>query len=426
LGPVTALAFSDDGRWLASSGGDAVDYYGRVSSSDGTTRLWRLTSKDPNNTSTVLVTGSRFPHLAFTPRSDWLAASSDDMSVRLLNMRTLSISLDPLNLGDEFKSIWFNNRFNIQGHWLYYPSQQNTVTDTTYVFLDLASQDPLTTLTTRAIATGPVFSPDGKWLAYTKTVSSDQNMMHSLNALLLENLDAGKLSDPQTLMPAKANHTYSGMIAFSPDSRWLLNINFTYISDWSALSNITLFDLRASDPTRSFQWSEDQIDNTYISFSGAPDTVFSPNNRWLAVNFVSGGRLIDLSQDDPTANPLSMQGTMVISFSPDGQMAAVVNSDGDVGIMNLLAENPIASITILNSGAVPTLDILMANSLEWPILEQLSFSPNGRWLLLVTCDKSQCLEGSKRVITLWDLTRPDPTSSMEQLPGFALAGDAGC
>ncbi len=415
LGPVTALAFSDDGLWLASSGGDAVDYYGKVSSGDGTTRLWRLTNKDPNESSMVLITGSRFPHLAFAPRSDWLAASSDDMSVRLFNMRTHSFSLDPLNLGDEIKSIWFNYEFNIQGRWLYYISSQNTRPDPTYDFLDLTAQDPLISITTRVIKNGPVFSPDGKWLAYTNTESAGENL-HSLNALLLENLDAGKLSEPQTLLPAKANHTNSGEIAFSPDSRWLLNINFTYVGEWSAISNITLFDLRASDPTRPFQWSEDHVDNTLIMFTGVPQTVFSPNNRWLAVNNISGGRLIDLSQGDPTATPLSMQETMVIDFSPDGQMAAVVNPDGDVGIMNLLVENPIASIKILDSGAVPTLDVLMGDSRDWPLLEQLSFSSNNRWLLLVTCDKSQCLEDSKRAITLWDITQSDPASAMELLP----------
>jgi WD40 repeat protein len=414
LGPVTALAFSADGHWLASSGGEATNSVGNVSSSDGTTRLWDLASDNPNVAPTVLITGSRFPRLAFTPSGNWLAASSGNTAVRLLDMRTLSFSLDPLNLGSAGGNTGFSFTFDNNEHWLSYLTQATTM-DSTYAFLDLAAPNPLTTITSLEKVSNPAFSPDGKWLAYNQTRSwvNDSGYPIPIDALLLANLTPGKNSAPQTLWPAETGSTYPYLVAFSPDSRWLLHFRTTTVG-WNL--TVLLYDLTASGDSPPNYRKDFPLDNQISYLSGIPNTLISLDSHWLAVNVT--GYLMDLAQNDLSTNPLTLRGYKIVSFSPDGQLASVIDPvTGDAGIIKMSSEDPVSSIIILKRIPVPAFPPSYLQG--WPIIQQFTFSSDNRWLLLVTCDKSQCLEDSQRTITLWDLAQSDPASKMEELPAPA-------
>ena len=76
--PVTALAFSPDGRWLATG------------SKDQTVRLWDLRAADPS-ANRIVLNGQHADvyALAFSPDGRWLAAGSLDAKARLWHIARL-------------------------------------------------------------------------------------------------------------------------------------------------------------------------------------------------------------------------------------------------------------------------------------------------------------------------------------------------
>ena len=75
--PVKSIAFSPDGRWLAST------------SADTTAKLWRLAEAGITAAATLRGHGSSVDAAQFSPDGKWLATGSADHAVRLWQMDSL-------------------------------------------------------------------------------------------------------------------------------------------------------------------------------------------------------------------------------------------------------------------------------------------------------------------------------------------------
>lgn len=88
-GPVTALAFSHDGTWLAASGADTPSSMSVEGSARHVVRLWLLDSKGVTGSSQTLREHTdMIRELAFDPNNQWLLTASDDGTARLWRLGT--------------------------------------------------------------------------------------------------------------------------------------------------------------------------------------------------------------------------------------------------------------------------------------------------------------------------------------------------
>jgi WD40 repeat protein len=288
---VSTLAFSPDGRWLASGSGD------------NTARLWDLRSADPAAQAKVLPGHKEFVSaIAFSPDGRWLATGSQDTTARLWDLRATDPTAAPLVLSgheDRINAV----AFSPDGRWL--------ATASAYAvrLWDLRAADPTADPIKLDRHTGFVytlaFSPDGRWLA---SGGADKTT---------------RLWDLQSAQPAANSRILNGhedritALAFSPDRRWL--------ASGSRDTTTRLWDLRAVDPAAAplvLRGHEHEV-NTLA---------FSADGRWLATGSEDDtARLWDLSAGDPPVHPIILSShtgpVTTLAFDPDGRWLATGSKD---------------------------------------------------------------------------------------------------
>jgi WD40 repeat protein len=403
---VTALAFSPDGRWLATASDG---------SSGVTVRLWDLAADNsPIEVNTLYGHLAPITSLAFSPHGRWLASGSIDTKTLLWDLQSGTLDNPHQLVGHPGTVLAMD--FSPDGRWLATGSLDGMV-----LLWDLRAENPaeqgLPLRSHTRQVTSLVFSQDGHYLA-----SSSGDGTARLWDLESEGATGNYLE-------LRGHEGEVIALAFSPNGRWLV----TGSTDGSA----NLWDLQAGDPavnrhilggheasvnSLAFSpdgrwlatgssdhtvrlWQPDMVERIKdaLVLRGHDDQVtalaFSPDGRWLATgSFDNSARLWDLGNTNPTTNPIALHdhGDQVTSlaFSRDGHWLASASKDTTTQLWDMGARNPAAEREILRGHEAS--------------INSLAFSPDGRWLATGSIDATA---------RLWRLGAEDPAARAVILRG---------
>jgi WD40 repeat protein/energy-coupling factor transporter ATP-binding protein EcfA2 len=430
---VWTVAFSPDGKWLASG------------SRDATIRLWQV---DDPATEPLVLRGHEDAvwSVAFSPDGQWLASGSTDSTIRLWQVDNPAVQ--PLVLRgheDDVRSVAFSpdGRLLASGSW------DNTIR---LWQVDNPAVQPLVLRGHENGIYAVAFSPDGKQLAsggYDKTIRLWQ------------------VDDPaDQSFVLRGHQTYVWSVAFSPDGKWLASasadntVRLWQVAEPTA-QPLVLRGHEASVRTVAFSpdgWllASGSWDNTIRLWQVAePDAeplvlrghdgdvwsvAFSPDGRLLA----SGSRDYTVrlwELDEANIRPLVLRGhdeaVLSVAFSPDGKRLASGGADYTIRLWQVNNpdvqplvlrghENFVWSVTFspdgkqLASGSTdytirlwqvdePTAQpLVLRSAYVWPValVYSVVFSPDGTLLASGNYDKT---------IRLWQVA--EPTAQPQMLRG---------
>lgn len=378
-GSVFTLAFSPDSKWLASAG------------SDGQILIWDVTTgerKEPRlsgHTATV-------ESVAFSPDGTMLASASEDATIRLWDVETGKQIGD--NLFASSGGLYYSLAFSPDGSALAAGMQDGTV--------------QLWSVSERTLArsfTGEhyqavysvAFSPDGKSLA---TAGYDQKIV------VWNVRDGSKRFEP---IYDSAGVT---SVQFSPDGKQLLTVG----------AQVTLTDLGGDFPTTVKTLALPEL---YLY-----KAIYSPDGKTIAV---TAGTNVILWQPNAVGRfsmTLDAQSEAVrsVAFSPDGTKLASASQDGSLTLWDsatgdtvwryddpngygflsaafnpdgtkVISGSEDGNVYIFNT-AEGTLDQTLRGHSNWVM--SVAYSPDGSKIASGSSDSS---------IILWDAANGDPIGS---------------
>ncbi|PCE24299.1 WD40 repeat domain-containing protein [Burkholderia ubonensis] len=389
--PVFSVAFSEDGKTLASG------------SYDGSVMLWDVEQHKP--IANMTGHGEEVYGVAFRPHARQVASANEDGTVTLWDV-------------DSRKSVAV-----FRGH-------QGTVTsvafspdgkllasggaDRTIMIWSVESGRPVATLDGHTdMVTGVTFSPDGTRVASSSwdgTVAiwalSDNTRQRSLPVHIGKVLSVAFSPDGKYLALSGANgsvvvlntDSYAGVrffvghtaavhaVSFSPDGRRIVSAG--------ADRSLIVWDILTGAPTATLKGHSAMI------FSAA----FSPDGLRLASSGADQSVILWELPDTRFAAPLQdLDGrVMSLAFSADGKHLASSGSDNAITIWDVETRKRVATLPRLHKNMVSSIAV----------------SPDGKWLASGSWDGT---------VALWDLDHATPLKSFDassgRISGVAFSHD---
>lgn len=357
---IFSVAFSPDGKWLATGSGDK------------TVRVWDTETWQP--VTTLTGHSNDIFSVAFSPNGKWLCTGSWDRTVKVWDVGMWQEVAILIGHTDGVFSV----AFSPDGNQLATGSRDKTVR-----VWEVGTWQAVTTLTGHIDAVlSVVFSPDGKQLA---TGSGDKTVrVWGVNTWQAVALLAGH-----------SDHIYT--LAFSPDGKRLITGSTDKtVKVWNAETWQTTTTLAEhADSVLSVAFSLDgkrlatgswdntvkvwdvskwQVVMTLIGHSGSVDSVaFSPDGRRL----VTGGEDTTVKVWDvdtlQTTTTLSVQTNPVysVAFSPDGKWLAMGSLDKTVKVWDVDRWQELVTLTLHSD-----------------FVFSVGFSPDGKWLVTGSEDQT--------------------------------------
>ncbi|MFE6691870.1 hypothetical protein ACFVFQ_36050 [Streptomyces sp. NPDC057743] len=383
---VNGLAISPDGRTLATA------------SNDHSVKLWDLSSR--RTTATLLGHANTVTAVAFSPDGRTLASASSDHTVRLWDVASHRVRATLTGHKAAVNAV----AFSPDGRAL-----ATSSSDRTTRLWDTTTHKTTATLTGHTDAvTGVAFSPDGRALA---TSSDDHTARlwdaatHRQTATLTGH--SGKVEgvafapDGRTLATASndhtvrlwdpAAHTTTGVlstnstvfaVAFAPDGRTLAGAETDYKAH--------LWDVRDQRQTGVLNGRAGVVTTTAFASTGRRRATFDQGDA--VAQWTRGGRPALTPGTDPA---------QVVASTPDGRTLATADADHTVRVWDLTAGKPTAALP-QPPGSV----------------RALALSADARYVAAVGADDTA---------RLWDTTTRRRTATLTGIPGpvsaLALSAD---
>ncbi|GAA4442339.1 WD40 repeat domain-containing protein [Phytohabitans houttuyneae] len=300
--PVQSLAFSPDGRLLATG------------SSDGTVRLWNPATGRPVGKPLTGHT-KQVDAVDFSPDGDLLATGSSDGTARLWNPATGQPVGNPLTGNGWVRTL----AFSPNGRLLATGGEAGTILWNPTTGKPVGAPNAGHPRRVHAIA----FSPDGRLLA----TGSEAGTIRLWNPV------TGRLVDT----PPTGHATQVNAMAFSPDGQLM--------ATGSSNGSMRLWNLATAEAVGQPTGSTD---------GWAPALAFSPDGRLLAVGDADRALLWNPTNDLPVGEPMRGHTGRVraVAFSPDGRLLATGSEDGTVRLWNPTTHEPAGAPLTRHSGPV--------------------------------------------------------------------------
>jgi WD40 repeat protein len=374
-GPVLSVAFSLDGRILATGSGD------------GTARLWDSATGRPRATLTSHT--DAVTSVAFSPDGRTLATGSGDGTARLWDTATGRPRAILTSHTDAVRLV----AFSPDGHTL----ATTSIDGTTWLWDTATGQRHATLTGHNGTVESVAFSPDGRDLA-TASVDGTTRVWDTATGQRRATLTS----------PGRVPADAVASVAFSPDGHTLATTNNGTARLWDTAARRTRATLTGQSGPVAFSpdgrtlatGSDDHAARLWDTATGKPratltghtdrvrSVAFSPDSRALATTSIDGtARLWDNTTWQPRATLTGQTGG--VAFSPDGRTLATRSLDRNIRLWDTTTGKTRATLSHTAS------------------MMSLAFSPNGQTLTTADWDGTVRLRDAATGITRATLSHVD-------------------